>query len=102
MGTLGCYLAASLIVTALALRTSARHFRAVPRYWKEFVSLGLFAALTTILQAQAYTMTLSSYVEAVKHVESLLAMAIGVFVFRGGQRARESALGAVVRRVRTV
>src|SRR5205823_5384995 len=66
MGTLGCYLAASLIVSVLALRTSARHFRAIPRYWKEFVSLGLFAALTTILQAKAYTMTLSSYVEAAK------------------------------------
>ncbi len=96
MGTLGCYLAASLIVTALALRTSARHFRAVPRYWKEFVSLGLFAALTTILQAKAYTMTLSSYVEAVKQVEILFAMAIGVFVFGEAQRVRESAVGAVV------
>src|SRR5438094_392201 len=95
MGTLGCYLAASLIVTALALRTSARHFRAVPRYWKEFVSLGLFAALTTILQAKAYTMTLSSYVEAVKQVEILFAMVIGVFVFGEAQRVRESAVGAV-------
>jgi len=95
-GTLGCYVAASLIVTVLALRTSARHFRAVPRYWKEFVSLGLFAALTTILQAKAYTMTLSSYVEAVKQIEILFAMAIGVFVFGEAQRVRESALGAVV------
>ena len=95
-GTLGCYLAASLIVTVLALRTSARHFRAVPRYWKEFVSLGLFAALTTILQAKAYTLTLSSYVEAVKQIEILFAMAIGVLVFGEAQRVRESAVGAVV------
>jgi drug/metabolite transporter (DMT)-like permease len=94
--TLGCYLAASLIVTALALRTSAQHFRAVPRYWKEFVSLGLFAALTTILQAKAYTMTLSSYVEAVKQIEILFAMAVGVVVFGEAQRVRESAVGAVV------
>ena len=96
MATLGCYLAASLIVTVLALRTSARHFRAIPRYWKEFVSLGLFAALTTILQAKAYTMTLSSYVEAAKQVEILFAMAIGVLVFGEAQRVRESAAGAVV------
>ena len=96
MGTFGGYLVASILVTALALRTSARHFRAVPRHWKEFVALGLFAALTTILQGKAYTLTLSSYVEAVKQVEILLAMAIGVLVFGEAQRVRESAMGAVV------
>jgi drug/metabolite transporter (DMT)-like permease len=96
MGTFGGYLVASAIVTALALRTSAPHFRAVPRHWKEFVALGLFAALTTILQGQAYTMTLSSYVEAVKQVEILFAMAIGVLVFGEAQRVRESALGGIV------
>ena len=82
-------------MTALALRTSAQHFRAVPRHWKEFVALGLFAALTTILQGKAYTLTLLSYVEAVKQVEILFAMAIGVLVFGEAQRVRESALGAV-------
>jgi drug/metabolite transporter (DMT)-like permease len=96
MGTFGGYLVASVIMTALAMRTSARHFRAVPRHWKEFVALGLFAALTTILQGKAYTLTLSSYVEAVKQVEILFAMAIGIFVFGETQRVRESALGAVV------
>jgi drug/metabolite transporter (DMT)-like permease len=96
MGTLGGYLVASALVTLLALRTSAGHFRAVPRHWKEFVALGLFAALTTILQGAAYTMTLSSYVEAVKQVEILFAMAVGVLVFGEARRVRESALGAVV------
>jgi drug/metabolite transporter (DMT)-like permease len=96
MGTFGGYLVASLILTAVAVRTSGRHFRAVPRHWKEFVALGLFAALTTILQATAYTLTLSSYVEAVKQVEILFAMAIGVTMFGEAQRVRESALGAVV------
>jgi drug/metabolite transporter (DMT)-like permease len=96
MGTLGGYLAASLLVTPLALRTSARHFAAVPRHAKDFVALGLFAALTTISQGQAYTLTLSSYVEAVKQVEILFAMAIGILVFGEAQRVRESALGAVV------
>jgi uncharacterized membrane protein len=96
MGTFGGYLVASALMTALALRTSARHFRAVPRHWQEFVALGLFAALTTILQGKAYTLTLSSYVEAVKQVEILFAMAIGVAAFGEAQRVRESALGAVV------
>src|SRR5881628_3712748 len=95
-GTFGPYFAASLIVTPLALTTSARHFRAVPRYWKEFIALGFFAALTTLSQGKAYTLTLSSYVEAVKQVEILYAMAIGVLAFGEGQKVRESALGAVV------
>jgi drug/metabolite transporter (DMT)-like permease len=95
-GTLGAYLAGSLIVTPLALATSARHFKAVPRYWKEFVGLGLFAALTTMSQGKAYTLTLSSYVEAVKQIEILFAMAVGVLWFAEAQRVRESALGAVV------
>jgi drug/metabolite transporter (DMT)-like permease len=95
-GTLGAYTAASLIMTPIALATSARHFAAVPHHWKAFVGLGLFAALTTLSQGKAYTLTLSSYVEAVKQVEILFAMAIGVLVFNEAQRVRESAAGAVV------
>jgi drug/metabolite transporter (DMT)-like permease len=96
MGTLGGYMAASAIMTPIALRTSARHFAHVPRYWKAFAALGLCAALTTISQGHAYTLTLSSYVEAVKQVEILFAMAVGVLAFGEAQRVRESALGAVV------
>ena len=73
MGTLGGY---------LVLVASRRHFREVPRYWKAFVSFGLFAALTTVSQGIAYLLTLSSYVEAVKQVEILFALGIG----RGGLR----------------
>jgi drug/metabolite transporter (DMT)-like permease len=96
MGTLGGYLAASAIMTPIALATSARHFARLPSHWKEFVALGFFAALTTISQGQAYTLTLSSYVEAVKQVEILFAMAIGVLAFGEVQRVRESALGGLV------
>ena len=95
-GTFGGYLVGSLLVTPLALTTSGRHFRQVPRYWKEFVALGLFAALTTLSQGKAYTLTLSSYVEAVKQLEILFAMAIGVVWFGEAQRVRDSAPGAVV------
>jgi drug/metabolite transporter (DMT)-like permease len=96
MGTLGGYVAASALMTPLVLRTSRRHFAAIPGHWKEFVALGLFAALTTISQGHAYTLTLSSYVEAVKQIEIVFAMAIGVLAFGEAQRVRESALGAVV------
>ena len=96
VGTFGTYLAASLIMTPIALATSARHFGAVARHGKEFVALGLFAALTTLSQGYAYTLTLSSYVEAVKQIEILFAMAVGVLAFGEAQRVRESALGAIV------
>jgi drug/metabolite transporter (DMT)-like permease len=95
-GSLGCYLAASLVVTPLVLYTSRRHFRQIPANWKAFVGLGLFAALTTVCQAIAYTLTLSSYVEAVKQVEILFALAIGALVFGERQRVREISLGAGV------
>jgi drug/metabolite transporter (DMT)-like permease len=96
MGTLGGYVAASLLVTPIVLKTSRRHFAEVPRYWKAFVSFGLFASLTTVSQGTAYLMTLSSYVEAVKQVEILFAMAIGVILFHEKQKVRDIAPGAVV------
>ena len=96
MGTLGAYVAASLLVTPIVLATSRRHFVEVPRYWKAFVSFGLFAALSTVSQGTAYLMTLSSYVEAVKQVELLFAMGIGVIVFREKQTVRDIAPGALV------
>jgi len=96
MGTLGGYLAASLLVTPIVLVTSRKHFAEVLRYWKAFVSFGLFAALTTVTQGTAYLMTLSSYVEAVKQVEILFAMGIGIAVFGERQKVRDIAPGALV------
>ncbi len=95
-GTLGGYIAASIIVTPIVLVTSRHHFADVPRYWKAFVSFGLFAALTTVSQGTAYLLTLSSYVEAVKQVEILLAMGIGVMIFGERQKVRDIAPGAAV------
>ncbi|HSB79464.1 MAG TPA: EamA family transporter [Candidatus Methylomirabilis sp.] len=95
-GTFGGYLAACLWVTPLVLVTSRSQFAQVPRHWKEFAGLGLFAALTTVSQGVAYTLTLSSYVEAVKQVEILLALLIGGLAFGERQTAREIAPGACV------
>jgi drug/metabolite transporter (DMT)-like permease len=96
MGTLGGYLAASLLVTPIALITSRKYFAAVPRHWLAFVSFGFFAALTTVTQGHAYLLTLSSYVEAVKQVEILFALAIGALFFKEKQKVREIAPGALV------
>jgi drug/metabolite transporter (DMT)-like permease len=96
VGTLGAYVAASLLVTPIVLVTSRRHFPEIPRYWKAFVSFGLFAALTSVSQGTAYLMTLSSYVEAVKQTEILFAMGIGAVLFHEKQTVRDIAPGALV------
>jgi uncharacterized membrane protein len=80
------YVAASLTVLPLALRRSARYFVHIPRYWSSFFGMGLFACLSSVCQSLAYQMTLTSYVEAVKQTEILLALAIGYVVFQ--ERAR--------------
>ena len=84
------------MVTPIVLVTSRRHFREVPRYWKAFLSFGLFASLTTVSQGTAYLLTLSSYVEAVKQVEILFALGIGVVFFHERQKVREIIPGAMV------
>ncbi len=95
VGALGPYAAASLLVTPLVLATSRHRFRHVPRYWKEFLGMGVFAALTSVCHGLAYQLTLSSYVEAVKQVEVLFALGIGWMVFGERERARQSLWGCL-------
>lgn len=90
------YLFCSVLITPWALYRSARHFRQLGRHWRGFVGLGAFAALSTQLGTTAYTLTVSSYVEAVKQVEILLALAIGHLVFGEGARIRQIWPGCVV------
>ena len=78
------YLFCSVLITPWVLYRSARHFRQLGRHWLGFVGLGAFAALSTQLGTTAYTMTVSSYVEAVKQIEILLALVIGWLVFGEG------------------
>ena len=84
------------MVTALWKVSSRKYFAAVPRHWMAFISFGFFAALTTATQGHAYLLTLSSYVEAVKQVEILFALGIGVLIFGEKQKGREIAPGAIV------
>jgi len=75
-------------ITPLALLRSRRHFAQLGKHWWNFVALGLCAAVSTQLGTTAYTLTLSSYVEAVKQLEVVLALVVGYFVFREGARIR--------------
>ena len=87
-GVLISYLFTTAVVTPYTVYRSARQFRRIPQYWKEFLAMGAFASLTILTAVQAYTLTLSSYVEAVKQVEILFALAIGYVVFHEKERVR--------------
>ncbi|HKI97992.1 MAG TPA: DMT family transporter [bacterium] len=90
------YVFCSAFVTPWAIYKSARHFRQIGRYWKSFVGMGLCSALSTLFGTTAYTLTVAAYVEAVKQVEILLALAIGYLVFQEGARIRTIWAGTVV------
>jgi drug/metabolite transporter (DMT)-like permease len=90
------YLFCSVLITPWVLYRSARHFRQLGRHWLGFVGLGAFAALSTQLGTTAYTLTVSSYVEAVKQIEILLALLIGWLMFGEGARVRQIWLGCAV------
>jgi uncharacterized membrane protein len=80
------YVFTSAMITPYAIYKSRPHFRSVRRYWRGFVSLGAFAAVSTVFGSLAYELTLSSYVESIKQVEILFALGIGYFMFN--ERAR--------------
>jgi len=90
------YVVAAAMLTPYVVYKSHQHFREIPKHWMDFGGLGLFAALSTIFTTKAYVLTLSSYVEAVKQTEILLALAMGALFF--GEKARVKAIwpGSVV------
>ena len=87
---------ATAVTTPFAVYRSARHFPRIRRFWLDFLALGAFAAISIHLSAVAYTLTLSSYVEAVKHVEIPMALVIGYFVFHEKARVRAIWPGSMV------
>ncbi len=89
------YLAASLMVLPLALHRSGPHFRAVPHHGPAFAAMGLCAALASICHGLAYELTLTSYVEAVKQAEILLALAAGWLLFHERTQVRRILPGSL-------
>ena len=90
------YVFCSVMVTPYTLFRSWNHFAAIGKYWKSFVGLGAFATLTTLFGTTAYTLTVSSYVEAVKQIEVLLALVIGHIFFKESATIRAIWIGTVV------
>jgi len=87
-GTFVAYVFATAVITPYALYRSAPQFKRMGKYWKEFLALGVFAAISILLTSVAYTLALSSYVEAVKQAEILIALLIGWIVFHERARVR--------------
>jgi drug/metabolite transporter (DMT)-like permease len=90
------YVFCSAIITPFAVYRSGQHFRQIGRHWWSFVALGAFAAASTWCGTAAYTMTVSSYVEAVKQLEVMMALVIGYLVFGEGARVKLIWPGCVV------
>jgi drug/metabolite transporter (DMT)-like permease len=87
-GTFVAYAFATAVITPYTIYRSGRQFRHLGRYWKDFLALGVFAAISILLGAVAYTLTHSYYVEAVKQAEILFALLIGWLVFKEAARVR--------------
>jgi drug/metabolite transporter (DMT)-like permease len=90
------YLFCALLITPYTLYKSWQHFPGIIRNWKSFMGLGLFATISTWFGTTAYTLTASSYVEAVKQVDILLSMLIGHFIFQESAKIRLIWPGAVI------
>lgn len=90
------YVFCAAIITPFAIYRSGRHFRQIGNHWLSFVALGGFAAVSTWFGTAAYTMTVSSYVEAVKQLELVMALVIGWLVFGEGARVKAIWKGCVV------
>ncbi|MDH5753180.1 MAG: EamA family transporter [Deltaproteobacteria bacterium] len=90
------YSAATALLTPYALYRSRRNFRRLINHWPSLLGLGAFGSLGAWFSTTAYTFTVSSYVEAVKQVEVLFALAIGYLVFNEGATVRLIWPGAAV------
>jgi uncharacterized membrane protein len=90
------YVFCAAIITPFAIYRSGRHFRQIGSHWWSFVALGAFAAISTWFGTTAYTMTVSSYVEAVKQLELVMALVIGWLVFGEGAKVKVIWKGCVV------
>jgi len=90
------YVFCFVFITPYTVYRSRRHFSSIGTHWRGFVAMGVFAALASWLSATAYTMTVSSYVEAVKQVEVLFALVIGYLFFKEGATVRTVWMGTVV------
>ena len=78
------------------LYTSKPQFSKLAQHWKQFLFLGFAGTVSTWFGTYAYTLTASAYVESVKQVEVLFAMAIGWVFFQEKTKVKEIWPGVLV------
>ncbi|MED5578868.1 MAG: EamA family transporter [Nitrospinota bacterium] len=96
MGTFGTYVAAFIFMLPISFYKSTSNFSKIPSVWKAFFALGFFAALNSLILAEAYQMTFASYVESVRQTEVLLAIFIGYIFFKEKERFWEVFVGGSI------
>ena len=96
MGTFGTYTAAFVFTLPIAFYKSTSGLSKISSSWKDFLALGFFAALNSLILAEAYQMTFASYVESVRQTEVLLAIFIGYVFFKERERFWEVFFGGSI------
>tara|TARA_B100000530_G_scaffold41922_1_gene23937 strand:+ start:200 stop:1069 length:870 start_codon:yes stop_codon:yes gene_type:complete len=96
MGTFGTYVAAFIFTLPIAFYKSTSGLSQISSSWKDFLALGFFAALNSLILAEAYQMTFASYVESIRQTEVLLAIFIGYVFFKEKERFWEVFLGGSI------
>jgi len=72
-----------VVILTIALRfTRPSEFALVPRYWRRMLLIGATGFVGSLCWFWAYSIALVAYVKAVGQIESLLAIVIGVVVWR--------------------
>jgi len=87
---------ASLFALPLVFKNSTHNLTKVPKHLGKFLLLGLFASAATIFGNLAYVASVSSYVEAVKQVEILLALIGGFIFFKEREKIKEIGPGCII------
>ncbi len=89
------HLAVGILLFPVVLYFSRHHFRQLQGTWKTLVPVGIFMALTMILQMTAIQHYLVAYVIAIKRLSILLSVLWGYLIFKE-ENIQQRLLGASI------
>ena len=90
------YFFATLFTLPAVLKMSKPSYTSYRKYWKNFIVMGFFAFLSTVLATIGYQQSFATYVEAVKQSEVLFALVAGIIFFKEREKVKEIWLGCCV------
>ncbi len=71
-----------VLVSAALLIRDPWAFAVVPRHWPTMAAIGFTSWASSVCWFWAFSLTLVAYVRALGQIESVLAVGLGLFVFR--------------------